>query len=432
MLNISHTVVKMKETLKSLDFLGFPEYSISDQGNLYSHMKILYRDKHIRGKVYDENTLRLITPIKQHREHHEKRIRLSKGQERIVLNVSFLLASAFVNNPNNLKDVDYLDDNNNNLNVNNLFWTDKDPYVTPGYTFTTNDGSTCRIINRTDRKCVDILLTSDNVVGNVKGIILNASIRSVRRKQVRHPFVPSVYNYGCMGFGPYRCSETINGKEVRNTLHTRWIQMIARCKKPGSHAYYGVPISEEFRNFQNYAHFVTVLMKKSNIDGLDGFEVDKDFKSNKLLGYSRETIVLVPVYLNSFLASRNIGSGVLPTGVCYSPTRNEIRSTLTDDNGLTIKRHLFSNDVSVNFDNVNELVDLYIKEKTSKARNLLLRCYSDYPNIILDNAIIEILNNFEKYIIQNYHLKNEWVVEKTSGKYHLSLKMFDKVNNALL
>lgn len=422
----------MKEELKSLDFLGFSDYSISDQGNLYSHLDTDYRDNHIRGKTHNKNFHRIVTPIKQQREHHEKQIRLVKNGERLTLNVSFLVASAFVNNPNDFKDIDYLDGNNNNLNSSNLFWTKKKIHLVSGFTFTTKDGSTCKIIAQTDRKHVDVLLTSDNVVGNVKGIILNTSIKSVRRKQVRHPFVPSVCNYGCMGFGPYRCSETINGKEVRNTLHARWIQMIERCKKPGSLAYYGVPISEEFRNFQNYAHHITELMKKSNIDRLDGFEVDKDFKSNKLLGYSRETIALVPIYLNSFLASRNVGSGVLPAGVGYSPTRNEIRSTLTDVNGVTIKRYLFNNDVSVNFDNVNALVDLYIKEKAAKARNILLKCYVDYPNIILDNAIVEVLNNFEKYIIQNYHLKNEWVVEKTGDKYHLSFKMFDKVKNALL
>lgn len=422
----------MKEELKSLDFLGFSDYSISDQGNLYSHLDTDYRDNRIRGKTHNKNVLRIVTPIKQRREHHEKQIRLVKNGERLTLNVSFLVASAFVNNPNDFKDVDYLDGNNNNINSSNLYWAQKKMHLVSGFTFTTKDGSTCKIIAQTDRQHVDVLLTSDNVVGNVKGIILNTTIKSVRRKQVRHPFVPSVCNYGCMGYGPHRCSETINGKEVRNTLHTRWLLMIARCKKPGSLAYYGVPISEEFRNFQNYAHLITELMKKSNIDKLDGFEVDKDFKSNKLLGYSRETIALVPVYLNSFLINRNVGSGVLPAGVGYSPTRNEIKSTLTDVNGVTIKRYLFSNDVSVNFDNVNTLVDLYIKEKAAKARNLLLRCYADYPNIILDNAVVEVLNNFEKYVIQNYHLKNEWVVEKTGDKYHLSFKMFDKVKNILL
>ena len=418
----------MSELIKNLDFLGFPEYSISNSGVLYSHFTVKYYDNHIRGKCVDKSVLKIVTPIKQQSDNHNIQIRLNKAGMRLTFDVAYLVAKAFVDNPDNLHDINYLDNDLANLNAANLKWINKKFYLASGYSFKTTDGALCTIIMQTDNKHVDILIESDNVVGNIKGVIINTTIRSVKKKTIRHPFSPSVHGVGCIGIGPYTVSTCRNGIEVKDTIYSRWSAMLARCFIDKiSKTYYGTMVSEEFKNYQQYAHFISYLMREHNITSLDDFEIDKDFKSQFGSGYCRETLTIIPKYLNGFLAARTLGAGILPPGVGYSPSRDEIRSKLVSETGVTLKWFRVSGDMEINIKNINFLINLYINEKIKIAQELLKRCYNDYPNLKLDKNVVFVLNNFSEYVINSVYLKNNWQLNIVNGAYELTPDMCDLI-----
>ena len=92
---------------KSLDFLGFPNYTITDDGRVFS------LDYMHTGKK-NELKPRLCCGY--------NRITLCKdGKEKYIL-IHRLVALAFIPNPYNLPQVNHKDENKKNNNVSNLEW----------------------------------------------------------------------------------------------------------------------------------------------------------------------------------------------------------------------------------------------------------------------------------------------------------------------
>jgi len=422
----------MIENIKSLDFLGFPEYSITDKGVVYSHFDINYENKHIRGKLVNKNIRKPINPIKLQTPNQHLQVRLSNFGKRHIYKIHYLVALAFVPNPNNFQDVKFKDENIYNIDSSNLEWCPILECTKPGYEFINKQGLKCTVLNRHDVKNLTVSIYSDNVVGDIKGIILTTSIKSVRNKSVQHPYFPTVHGVGCIGLGPYLASTVTNGVEVRDTIYTRWSQMIARCCIRGrSELYYGTPISEEFKNYQNYAAFINNLKRKHGIDDLTDFEIDKDFKAHLGVGYSRETISIIPLCLNLFIAKRTGFTGTLPLGVSYVPTRDEFRSAILDENKVTVAWYRTSDDMIVNIDNINKLLDIYIKAKIVTAKELFNHVKYTYPTYIFDSEVSNTLLNFDKFLINQVYKKAGWDVVIENNNYCLTGTMRSKIESNL-
>src|SRR5574343_296824 len=141
---------KLKDIV-SLDFLGYHQYSIGVDGTLYSHyVAKCVTDKKIGnkiiGKVVDKNSFKKVTPLREKDVFDNLQIRLSGPGGRRAVNIAFLVASAFIENPLGHKGVEYLDNNPLNLHVSNLKWVPDKYQKYNSMKFTNKDGSTCKVI----------------------------------------------------------------------------------------------------------------------------------------------------------------------------------------------------------------------------------------------------------------------------------------------
>ena len=101
------------EQWKSLNFLGYPNYEVSDKGRVRS---ITYKDK--RGRIWYGRILKL----SNHKGYLMAQLR-ANGITKGML-VHRLVAKAFLPNPNNLPQVNHINECKSDNAVSNLEWCD--------------------------------------------------------------------------------------------------------------------------------------------------------------------------------------------------------------------------------------------------------------------------------------------------------------------
>ena len=91
---------------KSLDFLGYPNYTITDDGKVFS------LNYHRSGKKSE---------LKQHENTRGyKHVFLYKNGKSKIITVHRLVALSYLTNPDNLPEVNHKDECKTNNNVSNL------------------------------------------------------------------------------------------------------------------------------------------------------------------------------------------------------------------------------------------------------------------------------------------------------------------------
>lgn len=106
------------EIWKSLDFLGYPDYEVSNMGRVKSIERIvIYND----GRKYNYPE-KILKPIINVRRYGYLQIILFKNKKPKTFKVHRLVALAFLENPQNLPCINHKDENKDNNNVSNLEW----------------------------------------------------------------------------------------------------------------------------------------------------------------------------------------------------------------------------------------------------------------------------------------------------------------------
>ena len=167
---------------------------------------------------------------------------------------------------------------------------------------------------------VDIIILDSGVVLHDK------TISDIRRKRLKNPFSPTVYEKGFLG--NIKKTNISNKKEY----HV-WIKMLQRCYDEEFHkkqpSYIGCSVAEEWHNFQNFAHW---FEENYNNVVMQTWHLDKDIliKGNKI--YSPETCCFVPHEINCLFTKRQNKRGDCPVGVAknnkgYTPSvvKNNLR-----------------------------------------------------------------------------------------------------------
>lgn len=131
----------------------------------------------------------------------------------------------------------------------------------------------------------------------VTGFELTTSATSIRGGQVKDCMLPSIFNVGYVGTGPYHPTELGN----RTQAYECWFGMLKRCydvnRTTRNKSYDGVVVCDEWCNFQNFAEWF-------NAHHVTGMHIDKDIKQrgvkNKV--YSPSTCIFITPTKNNIEA----------------------------------------------------------------------------------------------------------------------------------
>lgn len=154
-----------------------------------------------------------------------------------------------------------------------------------------------------------------------------------------------------------------------------WYGIMDRVKnRKGLIAYRGVSVSEEFMDFQLFAHW---LYSQPNYDRT--FHLDKDIlvKGNRV--YSPNTCCLVPSEINSLMVLQNSKRGALPVGVVCRGNGERYAARLSIDGKQTYLGTC--DDPREAFLLYKKNKELLIKQKAEKYREVLIpNCYNSLIN----------------------------------------------------
>ena len=147
-----------------------------------------------------------------------------------------------------------------------------------------------------------------------------SSLSNIKKGNVSDLMSPSVYGVGYLGGDKYKTKNN----SVSITYYKIWQSILQRCydKNCSSYKNYGekrVTISEEWKNYQNFAEW----WENNRKEYMEDWVIDKDilFKHNKV--YSSETCCFVPDEINNLFTKRDSERGDYPIGVrLKTDTRN--------------------------------------------------------------------------------------------------------------
>ena len=131
---------------KSLDFLGFPNYSVTDDGRVFS---LNYNREGYKREMKPQKDI-----------NGYNRMELSIEGKRKKFKVHRLVSLAFIPNPDNLPEVNHKDECKTNNNVSNLEWCSKSYNINYG---TRNERCCEKQLNRKDQSKPVKQFTKDGI-----------------------------------------------------------------------------------------------------------------------------------------------------------------------------------------------------------------------------------------------------------------------------
>jgi hypothetical protein len=181
----------------------------------------------------------------------------------------------------------------------------KHPYPKQGDIYQTNNGDV-EVLHRENCNKISIKFVESGYECITAG-------KELRSGNIANPLSPSVYGVGTVGVGDY--ISNYEGKDGQ--LYRAWTGMIQRCYSRDKNflvenpTYKDATMANEWLNFQVFGTWYY-----NQVGCHDKTQLDKDLlvKGNK--HYGPNSVVLIPISVNTFLVGNDASRGIYPKGVC--------------------------------------------------------------------------------------------------------------------
>ena len=192
---------------------------------------------------------------------------------------------------------------------------------------------------------------------------MTVELGSIRKGEVKDPYLPSVYGVGVSGI---KYPSKLNG--VNTKEYDLWCSMIQRCYsntyKKKQPTYEGCEVSD---NFKSYEYFYEWCQNQIGF-GNEGWHLDKDLliKGNKV--YSENSCVFIPKEINSLLTKRESMRGEHLIGVYYHKIANAFVSQVSKNKGKPEHLGLFNTETEA-FSAYKVAKESFVKEQADKFKS---------------------------------------------------------------
>jgi hypothetical protein len=200
---------------------------------------------------------------------------------------------------------------------------------------------------------------------------------------VTDPYFKSKYGEGYLGEGVHRRGSDelakCGTKFKPSSVYNRWSSMFSRCYNQNDPEYnlyggMGGSVSEQWKNFQNYADFFEGVSYQN-------LELDKDIlvPGNKV--YSQDNCVFVPRYVNALVKLKIVLNGY-PAGVYFKKDNSRTKTRENPFAAETHGKHLGSFPTAMDAHRAWQLAKANVIEQTI-LKYMLEPCYrQDVANAI--------------------------------------------------
>ena len=207
------------------------------------------------------------------------------------------------------------------------------------------------------------------------GFEATVHLGSIRKGEVKDPYLPSVYGVGILGT---KYPSTVNGALTKG--YTLWCNMLKRCYsdvyKKKQPTYEGCRVSE---NFKSYEYFYDWCNEQIGF-GVDGWQLDKDLlvKGSKI--YSEDSCVFIPSEINKVLTKRTALRGKYLIGVSWNNTNKAFVARVNKNKGKPEHLGFFKTELEA-FNAYKHAKEIYIKELANKWKDQIdIRAYNALMN----------------------------------------------------
>lgn len=184
-----------------------------------------------------------------------------------------------------------------------------------GYKDITLEGFHIEIVYRKSHKQIGVLFREP------VECVVEVELSHLRRRNIRNPYLPSIYGVACIGAGEY--SSRNPGEARMDSAYRHWFGMLTRVYKK-ERGYENCRVADEWLNFQNFAKWWYNYPQHTNL----GWCLDKDLLRSKgdFPIYSPDTCCIIPKDINIAIKGKNkkrvCSSGVYKSGKRFVAQRN--------------------------------------------------------------------------------------------------------------
>ncbi len=226
-----------------------------------------------------------------------------------------------------------------------------------GKVFKSKSSGDFKVLKYNDAKDVEIQFINT-------GFEVVVELGSIRKGNVKDPYVPSVCGVGITGT---KYQPTING--VNTKEYNLWQSMLKRCYnstyKKKHPTYEGCEASENFKSYEYFYEWCHSQIGFGNDGNGNPFQLDKDLlvKGNKV--YSENVCVFIPSEINLLLINNTASRGEHLIGVNWCKTKKAFKAQVCKNKGNQEHLGYFKTEIEA-FNAYKVAKESFVKEQANE------------------------------------------------------------------